>query len=189
MINLSKRLKNGHAGTNGTPHKDITRVSIRDKLLIKEVQEMEENLPAGCKVKFEDPDAFHDFKLFISPDDGIYKGGTFNFHIKVPLEYNLSPPTVHCLTKLWHPNINQDGDVCLSILRQNSLDGHGWAPTRRIKDVVWGLYSLFDDLLNFEDPLNAEAAEMYQHDSKGFTVRVKDYIRMYAQNHNGSLHS
>ena len=24
---------------------------------------------------------------------------------------------------------DKDGDVCLSLLRQNSLDGHGWAPT------------------------------------------------------------
>lgn len=53
------------------------------------------------------------------------------------------PPTVKCLTKLWHPNISEEGDVCLSILRQNSIDGLGWAPTRRLKDVVWGLNSLF----------------------------------------------
>jgi len=50
---------------------------------------------------------------------------------------------VKCLTKLWHPNISEDGDVCLSILRQNSIDGMGWAPTRKLKDVVWGLNSLF----------------------------------------------
>jgi ubiquitin-conjugating enzyme E2 F len=44
---------------------------------------------------------------------------------------------------LWHPNISEEGDVCLSILRQNSVDGMGWAPTRKLKDVVWGLSSLF----------------------------------------------
>jgi len=53
------------------------------------------------------------------------------------------PPVVKCLTKLWHPNISEDGDVCLSILRQSSIDGMGWAPTRKLKDVVWGLNSLF----------------------------------------------
>lgn len=53
------------------------------------------------------------------------------------------PPTVKCLTKLWHPNISEDGDICLSLLRQNSIDGMGWAPTRKLKDVVWGLNSLF----------------------------------------------
>ncbi len=32
----------------------------------------------------------------------------------------MSPPEVKCLTKLWHPNINEDGEICLSLLRQNS---------------------------------------------------------------------
>lgn len=63
-------------------------------------------------------------------------------HIEV-LFFSFQPPRVKCLTKLWHPNINLDGDICLSLLRQTSIDEHGWAPTRRLKDVVWGLNSLF----------------------------------------------
>jgi len=179
MISLSKRLKQ-EPKQNGV-HRDLSRVSIRDKLLIKEVQEMEENLPVGCKTKFEDPDCLHDFTVYISPDEGLYKGGVFTFHVKVPLEYNILPPTVCCQTKLWHPNINQQGQICLSILRQNSVDGHGWAPTRRMKDVVWGLYSLFDDLLDFDDPLNVEAAEHHLRDEEGFRTKVKDWIVKYAK--------
>lgn len=56
-----------------------------------------------------------------------------------------------CLTRLWHPNINETGDVCLrycihyvviifyyyyyfvSILRETSIDGTGWSPARRLK--------------------------------------------------------
>lgn len=53
------------------------------------------------------------------------------------------PPRVKCLTKLWHPNISEQGEICLSLLRQHSVDGLGWSPTRRLKDVVWGLYALF----------------------------------------------
>ena len=55
----------------------------------------------------------------------------------------LQPPRVRCETRIWHPNINEDGEVCLSLLRQNSLDSLGWAPTRKMKDVIWGLHSLF----------------------------------------------
>jgi ubiquitin-protein ligase len=36
------------------------------------------------------------------------------------MDYNIAPPEVRCLTRLWHPNISEQGDVCLSILRQNS---------------------------------------------------------------------
>ena len=32
----------------------------------------------------------------------------------------MCPPEVRCVTKLWHPNITEQGEICLSILRQNS---------------------------------------------------------------------
>ena len=38
---------------------------------------------------------------------------------------SLKPPKVKCCTRIWHPNISEDGEVCLSLLRQNSLDGLG----------------------------------------------------------------
>lgn len=62
---------------------------------------------------------------------------------KICFLFVLQPPKVKCLTKLWHPNISVNGDICLSLLRQNSIDGLGWAPTRKLKDVIWGLNSLF----------------------------------------------
>ncbi|XP_021779892.2 NEDD8-conjugating enzyme UBE2F isoform X7 [Papio anubis] len=81
-----------------------------------------------------------------------------------PCSYSASPPKVKCLTKIWHPNITETGEICLSLLREHSIDGTGWAPTRTLKDVVWGLNSLFTDLLNFDDPLNIEAAEHHLRD-------------------------
>lgn len=105
-----------------------------------------------------------------------------------------------CVTKLWHPNISVEGDICLSLLRQNSIDGLGWAPTRTLKDVVWGLNSLFtvrqaisvpteyfspkirlQDLLNFDDPLNSDAAEQYLKDKKEFQYKVREYVALYAR--------
>ncbi|KAJ8736689.1 hypothetical protein PYW08_007345 [Mythimna loreyi] len=154
----------------------VRRISVRDKLLIKEVQEMNENLPATCSVHFEDPNTLSEFLLTVTPDEGYWQGGKFKFSVFVTEDYNMAPPRVKCLTRLWHPNINVDGDVCLSLLRQTSIDEHGWAPTRRLKDVVWGLNSLFTDLLNFEDPLNIEAAEMYNKNKTEFQAKVQEYI-------------
>jgi len=198
MITLTKRLKAAEAAKESTNNNkedppqtssSSRRISVRDKLLVKEVQEMETCLPPGCRVKFDDPNSLHDFVLVVSPEEASggttcpWHGGKFRFHILCSEEYNMTPPTVKCLTRIWHPNINEEGDVCLSILRTSSVgnDGMGWAPTRRLKDVIWGLNSLFTDLLNFDDPLNIEAAEHYQRDPMGFRVKVRDWVHKYAR--------
>ncbi|KAL6444332.1 NEDD8-conjugating enzyme UBE2F-like [Cataglyphis hispanica] len=179
MITLRGKLKKDNDITNSKNNN--RRVSIRDKLLIKEVQEMEQTLPLTCQVTFKNPDCLHEFILLIIPDEGYWIGGHFYFQIYITEEYNMTPPIVKCLTKLWHPNISEDGDVCLSILRQSSIDGLGWAPTRKLKDVVWGLNSLFTDLLNFDDPLNRDAAELFIKDKESFRNKVKDYVMQYAK--------
>ncbi|CAH2256818.1 NEDD8-conjugating enzyme UBE2F-like [Pararge aegeria] len=177
MITLNRKLKKEHTEPpNGITVEPVKRISIRDKLLVKEVQEMNENLPVTCSVDFEDHNLLSEFVLTVAPDEGYWSGGKFKFSVFVTEDYNMEPPKVKCLTRLWHPNINLDGDICLSLLRQTSIDEHGWAPTRRLKDVVWGLNSLFTDLLNFEDPLNIEAAEMYKQNKVEFQSKVQEYI-------------
>ncbi|XP_067892031.1 NEDD8-conjugating enzyme UBE2F isoform X2 [Heterodontus francisci] len=116
-----------------------------------------------------------------SKDEGYYQGGKFQFETDVPEAYNMVPPKVKCLTRIWHPNITETGEICLSLLREHSIDGTGWAPTRTLKDVVWGLNSLFTDLLNFDDPLNIEAAEQHLRDKEDFRSKVQDYIKRFAR--------
>ncbi|XP_005090567.1 NEDD8-conjugating enzyme UBE2F [Aplysia californica] len=175
-------LKNKQAKRN-QEHTDTTskRLSIRDMLLVKEVQEMEENLPSTCEVNFSDASCLHEFSLTVTPDTGYWQGGKFRFNISVPDEYNIVPPKVACTTKLYHPNITEVGEVCLSLLRQSSYDSMGWAPTRKLKDVVWGLNSLFTDLLNFDDPLNVEAADHYARDKESFKSKVGEFVQLYAR--------
>ncbi|XP_063238625.1 NEDD8-conjugating enzyme UBE2F-like [Bacillus rossius redtenbacheri] len=178
MLSLARKLKKDDGQSQNKQNK---RVSVRDKLLIKEVQEMEQTLPPTCRVHFDDPHQLHAFRLTVTPDEGLWHAGHFHFLVTVPEEYNMMPPAVRCTTRIWHPNISEDGEVCLSLLRQNSIDGMGWAPTRKLKDVVLGLNMLFTDLLNFDDPLNIEAAELYERDKAAFRSRVQDYVAQYAR--------
>ncbi|CAH3018758.1 unnamed protein product [Porites evermanni] len=184
MITLSKKIKEERdkkekvKSTSGSPK--ISRISVRDKLLVKEVTELEENALESCKVEFKDPNVLHEFTLTITPGEGYWKDGIFIFHVLIPEDYNIKPPHVWCETKIWHPNISENGEVCLSLLREHTLDGSGWAPTRKLKDIVWGLNSLFTDLLNFDDPLNVEASELFFKNKESFRRRVEDYIRLYA---------
>ncbi|XP_076808775.1 NEDD8-conjugating enzyme UBE2F-like [Clavelina lepadiformis] len=184
MITLKKKLQEAEAkkGNNSLgPQSSDRRATVRDKLLTKEIAEIGDHLNSNCQVDFENPDKIYEFTVIIKPDEGWWKGGVFRFSVFVSEDYNIQPPLVKCITRLWHPNISLDGNVCLSILRDHSLDGSGWAPTRSIKDVIWGLYSLFIDLVDFDDPLNIEAADEYKRNPKQFKQSVDTYLYRYAK--------
>lgn len=165
---------------SGNPPALGKQMSVRSRYLTQEVSEIQSCLPSTCRIDFEDVDDLRNFTLIVKPDEGLWKGGTFSFLVEIPPEYNIKPPAVKCQTRLWHPNITEDGKICLSILREHSLDGTGWLPTRTLKDVVWGLNSLFTDLCDFEDPLNTVAAEQFATDREAFQRKVNVYISRYA---------
>lgn len=91
MITLNRKLKKEHTEpTNGVTVEPIKRISVRDKLLVKEVQEMNENLPATCSVHFEDPNVLNEFVLVVAPDEGYWSGGKFKFAVFVTEDYNMA---------------------------------------------------------------------------------------------------
>ena len=72
-----------------------------------------------------------------------------------------NPPKVHCNTKIFHPNIDLKGNVCLNILRKD------WTAVRTMYEVFLGLISLFNEP-NATDPLNEYAAEVLYHNPQEF---------------------
>ena len=67
----------------------------------------------------------------------IYRGGKFGFSFNMPVSYPHEPPKVKCTTKVYHPNIDLEGNVCLNILRED------WKPVLSISSIVYGLQFLF----------------------------------------------
>ncbi|KAA3475653.1 NEDD8-conjugating enzyme Ubc12 [Gossypium australe] len=93
-------------------------------------------------------------------------GGTFLFSFQVSPIYPHEAPKVKCKTKVYHPNIDLEGNVCLNILRED------WKPVLNINTVIYGLYHLFTEP-NYEDPLNHDAAAVLRDNPKMFESNVK----------------
>lgn len=128
------------------------------------------NLPKTCATEFPDPDDLLNFKLVICPDEGFYKCGCFRFNFKVGPNYPHEPPKVKCETKVYHPNIDLEGNVCLNILRED------WKPVLTVNSIVYGLQYLFLEP-NPDDPLNKDAAEILQTNRRLFESNVAKSLR------------
>lgn len=77
----------------------------------------------------------------------MYKGGSFKFTFAINNNYPHEPPKVKCVPKVYHPNLDLDGNVCLNILRED------WKPVLNLNAVMVGLQYLFLEP-NADDPLN-----------------------------------
>lgn len=84
-------------------------------------------------VDFPDPDDLLNFILTIEPDEGMYRGGKFTFDFAINQNFPHEPPKVQCREKIYHPNIDLEGKVCLNILRED------WKPVLNLNAVIIGL--------------------------------------------------
>ena len=126
-------------------------------------------------MQFPDPKNLSHFNVFLTPQKGYWKGATFEFEVKVPLEYPHAPPMVELkTTPIYHPNINVQGKICLNVLRE------GWQPVMSVaREVIFGLIILFEKP-NPSDPLpngfangEWEAANLLRRSPDEFKVFVK----------------
>ncbi|TXG56748.1 hypothetical protein EZV62_018061 [Acer yangbiense] len=121
------------------------------------------NLPKTCNIAFPNgKDDLMNFEVTIRPDEGYYLGGNFVFTFSVSPIYPHEAPKVKCKTKVYHPNIDLEGNVCLNIL--------DWKPVLNINTIIYGLFHLFTQP-NYEDPLNHEAAAVLKGQLKAVRIQ------------------
>ncbi|CAL9749335.1 unnamed protein product [Musa acuminata subsp. burmannicoides] len=162
---------------NSSGNAPAKKQSAGELRLHKDISEL--NLPKSTIISFPNgEDDLMNFEISIRPDEGYYQGGRFVFTFQVSPSYPHEPPKVKCKTKVYHPNIDLEGNVCLNILRED------WKPVLNINTVIYGLILLFMQP-NDEDPLNLDAAAVLRDNPRLFASNVR---RAMAGGYVGDVH-
>lgn len=111
----------------------------------------------------------------IVPENSPYNKGAWRIDIVFPAEYPFKPPKVSFRTKIYHPNIDEKGQVCLPI-----ISAENWKPATKTDQVIQALVTLVNDP-EPEHPLRADLAEEYTKDRKKFLKNAEEFTRKHSE--------
>ena len=107
------------------------------------------------------------------PPDSPYEGGLFRLELFLPADYPMGPPKIRFLTKIYHPNVDKLGRICLDILKAK------WSPALQIRAVLLSIQALMS-APNPDDPLDNNVAAQWKTNEPRALVEARDWTRRYA---------
>ncbi|KAB5534945.1 hypothetical protein DKX38_018031 [Salix brachista] len=158
---------------------------MASKRINKELKDLQKDPPASCSAGLllylplllnlcpVGDDMLHWQATIMGPADSPFTGGVFLVSIHFPPDYPFKPPKVSFRTKVFHPNINSNGSICLDILKEQ------WSPALTISKVLLSICSLLTDP-NPDDPLVPEIAHMYKTDRAKYETTARSWTQKYA---------
>jgi ubiquitin-conjugating enzyme E2 T len=143
----------------------------------KELEQLSRDPPPGVAAWPADGalDAFQ--AVVQGPEGSPYEGGSFRLQLGLPARYPFEPPAVRFLTKVYHPNIDGCGRICLDSLK---LPPAGqWQPSLNIAQVLSQVRLLLAEP-NADDPLMPDISDLFRSDRPRFDRVARQHTRAHA---------
>jgi len=147
---------------------------MASKRITRELRDAQKDPPTNCSAGPRQDDLFHWSSTILGPTESVYEGGVFQLDIRFPPDYPFKPPKIVFITKIYHPNVNSDGAICLDILKDQ------WSPALTISKVLLSICSLLTDP-NPDDPLVPEIAKLYKFKKDEYNKQAREWVRKYAR--------
>jgi len=150
-----------------------SNLSSSAKRIQKELAEITLDPPGNCSAGPKGDNLYEWVSTIMGPTGSPYSGGVFFLDIHFPQDYPFKPPKVVFRTRIYHCNINSQGQICLDILKDN------WSPILTISKVLLSICSLLTDC-NPHDPLVGTIAQHYLGNRAEHDQTAREWTKRYA---------
>ncbi|KAJ9185087.1 hypothetical protein P3X46_004755 [Hevea brasiliensis] len=144
------------------------------KQLAKELKNLDESPPEGIKVGVNDDDFSTIYADIEGPAGTPYENGLFRMKLLLSSDFPHSPPKGYFLTKIFHPNIATNGDICVNTLKKD------WNPSLGLRHVLIVVRCLLIEPFP-ESALNEQAGKMLLENYEEYARHARLYTGIHAK--------
>mmetsp|Transcript_32843 Transcript_32843/g.53289 ORF Transcript_32843/g.53289 Transcript_32843/m.53289 type:complete len:156 (+) Transcript_32843:126-593(+) len=135
--------------------------------LLLDLRQINQEPPEGCSASpISDENLLVWGATIFGPDESPWEGGVYSLRLTFGESYPDRPPKVRFTSEMFHPNVYNDGTLCLDIIQD------AWVPTYTVSTILTSIQSLLTDP-NPASPANPEAAHLYSSDRGAYNKRVR----------------
>jgi ubiquitin-conjugating enzyme E2 N len=101
----------------------------------------------------------------------------------------MTPPKIRFLTKIYHPNIDRLGRICLDVLKSMQINLYchivfllcidNWSPALQIRTILLSIQALLG-APNPDDPLDNNVAQRWKDDEPAAIQTAREWTRTHA---------
>jgi ubiquitin-conjugating enzyme E2 D/E len=146
---------------------------MAQRRLKKELQDFHDDPPEDYSAQPNNDDLFFWKATIKGPEDSPYAGGTFALDFQLPVDYPTKPPNVMFTTKIYHVNVESDGDVKLPILKDD------WSPALTISKMLIAIREAMSEP-DTDSPADAQVAYQYKTDRDAYEEKAKEWTKEHA---------
>ncbi|PWN45547.1 putative UBC5-E2 ubiquitin-conjugating enzyme [Ceraceosorus guamensis] len=144
------------------------------KRLTKELADLQATPLDGIEVIPNEANIYKWTAKVAGPAASPYAGGTFLIELEFPVEYPFKSPRLKFATRVFHPNVDEDGNLCVGLLKSEA-----WKPSTKASTVLLSIQQLLAEP-NPDDALVASIAELYNTDRAKFNKTAQEYTKKHA---------
>ena len=147
--------------------------STARKHILKQLTDLDDHFPMISYGPINDGDIFNWKAAIMGPSGTPYEDGIFFLNIQFPDDYPFKPPKITFTTRVYHPNINENGVIGLDILRDQ------WSPAVTMREVLLSIQTFLDEP-NPYDCFFPEIGKLYLSNRDQYNKKVREWVKKYA---------